>query len=152
MTQGIQAAFERDAAKINFVGEGGLLHDAADEVVGDEVHAQFAFDHVGGLTTQDVHVEMNFDLAEMKLDAPAAKVEVGKVRFEKRRGQALPIDMSNFLTSFLMCGRPAAAQQYRLSRLGSPMCRFFESQPLVIIVPFRIKLASATFSVLPLAV
>ena len=82
LTQGIQAAFERDAAKINFVGEGGLLHDAADEVVGDEVHAQFAFDHVGGLTTQDVHVEMNFDLAEMKLDAPAAKVEVGKVRFE----------------------------------------------------------------------
>jgi hypothetical protein len=39
----------------------------------------------------------------------------------------VPIDISNFLTSFLMSGRPAAAQQYRQTRPGSPMCRFFES-------------------------
>ena len=40
---------------------------------------------------------------------------------KKKRGQALPIDMSNFLTSFLMSGRPTAAEQYRQTRLGSPM-------------------------------
>ena len=37
------------------------------------------------------------------------------------KGQALPIDISNFLTSFLMSGRPAAAAQYRQTRPGSPM-------------------------------
>ena len=40
--------------------------------------------------------------------------EVGAV--PEKRGQALPIDMSNFLTSFLMSGRPTAAEQYRQKR------------------------------------
>ncbi len=47
--------------------------------------------------------------------------EPGKWSFNRKRGQALPIDMSNFLTSFLMSGRPTAAEQYRQTRLGSPM-------------------------------
>ena len=38
-----------------------------------------------------------------------------------KRVQALPIDMFNFLTSYLMSGRPTAAEQYRQTRLGSPM-------------------------------
>ena len=39
----------------------------------------------------------------------------------RQRGQALPIAIANFLTSFLMSGRPAAAEQYRQTRPGSPM-------------------------------
>ena len=80
LAEGVQAAFEGETAEIHIVGEGGFLHDAADEIVGDEVHAQFAFDHVGSQAAQDVHVEGNFEFAEMEFDAPAAKVKVGKIR------------------------------------------------------------------------
>ena len=50
-----------------------------------------------------------------------APTNAGKLLQKGKRGQALPIDMSNFLTSFLMSGRPTAAEQYRQTRLGSPM-------------------------------
>ena len=79
LAQGVQSAFEGDASQINIVGQGGLLHEASDKVVGDEVHAQFALDHVGGFTAQDVHIEVDFDLTEMEFDAPAAEVEVGEI-------------------------------------------------------------------------
>ena len=58
---------------------GSLLHDAAKKVVGNEMHAQFAFDHLGGKATKHVHVEMDFDLAEVKFDVPAAEIEFGQV-------------------------------------------------------------------------
>ena len=45
LAHGVQAAFERKAIEVDVVDEGGFLHDAADEVVGDEMHEQFAFDH-----------------------------------------------------------------------------------------------------------
>jgi len=70
LTQGVQSAFAGDAAQINIVGEGSLLHEAAEEIVDNEVPAQFAFDHRRGEAAQDVHVEGDFDLAEMEFDGP----------------------------------------------------------------------------------
>jgi len=80
LAHGIQAAFEGEALEVNVVGEGGLLHHRTDEVVGDEMHAQFAFDHVRRQAAQHIHVEVDFYLAEMEFDAPAPEVEIGEVR------------------------------------------------------------------------
>lgn len=41
LAQGIKATFEGNALQIHIVGEGGLLHHASDEVVGNKVHPQF---------------------------------------------------------------------------------------------------------------
>lgn len=79
LAQGIQGAFERDTGQVNIVDKGSFLHKAANEVVGDEVHEQFAFDHVWGFAAQDVHVEVDFDLAEMEFDAPASEVEISQI-------------------------------------------------------------------------
>jgi len=79
LAHGIQAAFEGEALEVDVVGEGGLLHDATDEVVGDEMHAQFSFDHVGRQAAQHIHVEVDFYLAKMEFDAPAPEVEKGEV-------------------------------------------------------------------------
>lgn len=46
MMEGVQTAFEGDADEVSIVDKHGFLHDAADQVVGNEVHAQFALDHM----------------------------------------------------------------------------------------------------------
>ena len=79
LAHGIQAAFEGEPVEIDIVGEGGFLHDAADEVVGDEMHSQLAFDHVWREAPQHVHVEVDFDFAEVEFDAPSPEVEIGEV-------------------------------------------------------------------------
>ena len=79
LAQGIKATFEGNALQIHIVDECGLLHHASDEVVGNKVHPQFAFDHVRGAASQDIHLEMGFDLAEVELDAPAPAVKKGSV-------------------------------------------------------------------------
>lgn len=87
LTQGIQASFEGDAAEIDVVCQGGFLHDTADEIISDEMHAQFAFDHVRRQTAQHIHVEVDLDLTEVKFDAPAAEIEFGKIRVGNSRVQ-----------------------------------------------------------------
>ena len=79
LAQGIKATFEGNALQIHIVSECGLLHHASDEVVGNKVHPQFAFDHVRGAASQDIHLEMGFDLAEVEFDAPAPPVKSGKI-------------------------------------------------------------------------
>ena len=79
MAQGIQAAFEGKANDVGIVCERGFLHDAADEVVSNEMHSQFAFDHMGRKTAEDIHFEMDLNFFEVKFDSPAAKVEIGEV-------------------------------------------------------------------------
>ena len=79
LAQGSKATFKRNAPKIHIVGECGLLHHASDEVAGNKVHPQFAFDHMRGAASQDIHLEMGFDLAEVEFDAPAPPVKIGKI-------------------------------------------------------------------------
>ena len=52
LADGIQAAFKGDAIEIDIMSEGGLLHDAADEIIRDKMHPQFAFDQKGVSPTQ----------------------------------------------------------------------------------------------------
>ena len=47
MTEGVEGAFEADAGEGCVVSQGGGLHGVADDIVGDEVHVEFACDHVG---------------------------------------------------------------------------------------------------------
>ena len=79
LAQGIKATFKGNALQIHIVGECGLLHHASDEVAGNKVHPQFAFDHVRGSASQDIHLEMGFDLAEVEFDAPALPLKSGKI-------------------------------------------------------------------------
>lgn len=79
LAQSVQTAFEGDASQIDVVGERGFLHDAPNEVVGYDVHGEFAFDHRRRFTTQYVHIKMDFNLAETKFDAPTSEVEFGEV-------------------------------------------------------------------------
>jgi hypothetical protein len=80
LAHGIKASFEGKAVEIGIVSQSGFLHDAPNQVIGHEVHSQFAFDHVRGQASQHVHVQEDFDLAKMEFDPPAAEVEGGKVR------------------------------------------------------------------------
>ena len=56
---------------------GGLLHEGADEIVGDGMHDDFLADHVGCLATENIHAEGDLDVAEEQFDGPAAQVEFG---------------------------------------------------------------------------
>lgn len=58
--------------------EGGFEHDGADEIVRDEVHVEFAANHIGAETPQHVQVQDSFDVLEEELHLPAAAVEFGE--------------------------------------------------------------------------
>ncbi len=73
LAHGVQSSLEGDAAQIDLVSEHGFLHDAANQIIGNSMHAQFALDHVGGHAAQHVHVEMDFDFAKMEFLLPAAE-------------------------------------------------------------------------------
>lgn len=47
VAEGVERAFEADAGKWLVVSQGGRLHDMANDIVGDEVHVEFALNHVG---------------------------------------------------------------------------------------------------------
>ena len=79
LAHGIQAAFEGNALQIHIVGERRLLHYASDEVIGNKVHPEFAFDHVGGAASQDIHLELGLDLTKVEFDAPAPSVKSRKI-------------------------------------------------------------------------
>ena len=76
---GIKAAFEGNTLQIHIVGERRLLHYASHEVIGNKVHPEFAFDHVGGAASQDIHLELALDLAKVEFDAPAPSVKSRKI-------------------------------------------------------------------------
>jgi len=80
LAHGVQAAFEGEALEVDVVGECCFLHDAADEVVGDKMHAQFPFNHGWSQAPQHIHVEMDFYLAEMEFDIPPSEVESDEIR------------------------------------------------------------------------
>ena len=44
LTDGIQSALEGNAVKSDIVNQSGFLHDATHEIVGNEMHEEFAFD------------------------------------------------------------------------------------------------------------
>lgn len=75
VAEGVEGAFEADAGEGCVVSQGGGLHDMADDIVGDEVHVEFACDHVGGAAAEDFHAEEGFEFAEVQFDGPALVVE-----------------------------------------------------------------------------
>jgi hypothetical protein len=75
VAEGVEGAFKADAGKGLVVSQGGGLHDVTDDIVGDEVHVEFACDHVEGAAAKDFHAEEGFEFAEVQLDGPALVVE-----------------------------------------------------------------------------
>ena len=47
VAEGVDRAFEAYTGERLVASYGGRLHDMADDIVGDEVHVEFALDHVG---------------------------------------------------------------------------------------------------------
>ena len=88
LAQGVAGSFEAEAVEISGVEEGGFEHESADEVVSDEVHVEFAANHIGAETPQHVQVQDRFDVPEEELHLPAAAIEFG----EGVSGEALGIE------------------------------------------------------------
>ena len=53
----------------------GPGHQQADQVVGEQVHRQFLFDHGWAAAAEHVHAEGGLDAAQIELDVPAAAVQ-----------------------------------------------------------------------------
>ena len=75
---------EADSQRRRVVLGGGLEHECADEVVGDEVHAQFLANHLWGFAFQDVHAHGGFHIAQKQFGQPAFAIEVGEGAFGGR--------------------------------------------------------------------
>ena len=88
LAQRVTGTFEAEAAEIGGVKKGRFEHEGADEVVGDQVHVEFATNHVGTQTAQHVQVHDGFDVAEEEFDLPPASIEFG----EGVSGEALGIE------------------------------------------------------------
>jgi hypothetical protein len=79
--EGVQRAFETETRGVCVVKAGGAEHEGTNEVIGDEVHPEFAADHGGGLAAKDIGAEGGLDVAKEEFGAPASKVEVGEGGF-----------------------------------------------------------------------
>jgi len=78
LAQGVDGALETESFDGQVVESGGLLHEGADEVVGNGMHGDLLADHGGGLAAQHVHAEGDFDVAEEEFDGPSAQIEFGE--------------------------------------------------------------------------
>ena len=72
--KGVDGAFETDPGQIDLMPDSRFLHQRANEVVGNSVHHNFLFHHGGSLAAQNIHAEGDFDLTEVKFDAPTLKI------------------------------------------------------------------------------
>ena len=74
----VAGALEADALNGHIVQCGGMLHEAADAVVGDGMHDDFFTDHRRGFATQDIHAHGDLDVAEEQLNGPAPEVQLAE--------------------------------------------------------------------------
>ncbi len=79
LAHGGQGRLEAQSATLQVAGDGGVCHDGAQQVVGDDVHEQFPVDHFRGFAAQDVHAQRGFDVAQAQFAHPAHAVEPGEV-------------------------------------------------------------------------
>ena len=90
MMEAVQRAFEGNSLQVDIVGQGGSLHQGANEIVSDPMHRQLFENHLGGEAAQDIHAKHGFDLSEVQFDVPAPEIEffqfLGriKLRIEQR--------------------------------------------------------------------
>lgn len=57
---------------------GGFQHDAAHEVVDQEVEADFAREVLGRFAAQVIHLEGDLEVAQRQFHLPASQVELGQ--------------------------------------------------------------------------
>jgi len=78
LTKGDKRAFEADAMKGNRVKDRRLEHGGTNEIVGDEVHGEFAVNHGGGPASEDIHSHGGLDVPEEEFGEPALEIELGE--------------------------------------------------------------------------
>ena len=77
--EGLYCALEADCSRFDFVSDGGLCHDGAKQVVGQDVSPDFFMDELGRFASENVHLQSDFDVSEIKLLIPPAAIEVCQV-------------------------------------------------------------------------
>jgi len=78
LPKGIDRALEAEAFDGNMVQGGGLLHEGANEVVGDRVHGDLLADHGRGLAAEHVHAKRDLDVPEEQLHGPSTEIQFGE--------------------------------------------------------------------------
>jgi hypothetical protein len=78
MVEAVQRAFEGKSFQIDIVGEGGSLHQGADEIVSNPMHGQLFEHHTGFEAAQDIHAKHGFNLSEVQFNVPASEVELSE--------------------------------------------------------------------------
>ena len=90
MMEAVQRAFEGNALQVDIVGDGGSLHQGANEIVSDPMHRQLFENHLGGEAAQDIHAQHGFDLSEVQFDVPAPEIEsfqfLGRIELRIEQG------------------------------------------------------------------
>jgi len=71
----VDGAFEGELVDRAVMLPGGVEHDAANQVVGDGLHADFLLHQVGRFAAQDVEAEGRFDISEVKFYLPTPGVQ-----------------------------------------------------------------------------
>ena len=75
----VEHAFEADVPDGLFRFGGGALHQAADQVEGDQAHPQGLVRHGRAFHGEELHAQRGLEIAQLQLDVPAAGVEVGQL-------------------------------------------------------------------------
>ena len=78
VADGVEGAFEAQLVERGAVLPGALEQDAPDQVVGDGVQEQFAPDHARSQAAHARSLHGGFDVVEVELDPPAARLEGGE--------------------------------------------------------------------------
>ena len=75
LAQSVQGSFETEAVELGVELRHRLGHEAADQIVGDQVGQQFLFRHGWGLTAQLFHAHHGFEVSQAQFQAPAAGIK-----------------------------------------------------------------------------
>ena len=71
----LHRVLEAQAARVHIGVAGGLRHEKSDHVVGQQMDPQLLLIHLGRLAAQHVHAGGGLEVAQVQLDAPAARVQ-----------------------------------------------------------------------------
>jgi len=79
LAEGIDGSLEAKTGDVDIIECGRLLHESADQVIGDDMQCDFLANHLGSAAAKHVHAEGDLDVAKEQLDTPAAEIKLGQL-------------------------------------------------------------------------
>ena len=79
LTEDIQRAFEADPGDRNLIRLSGFKQEGSNEIIGDPVHMDFAMNHRGGETAQDIHAQGGLVMTQKQFDRSTQAIEFGDI-------------------------------------------------------------------------